>query len=172
MISRPEGGARIHRKTYRFRFTTMPQSLSKIYVHLVFSTKNRERVLGDGIRRDFHSYLGGVLRGVDCHPLEINSEPDHVHLLFELGRKVALSEVVGGLKKSATEWLRGAGPAFRGFHWQAGYGAFSVSPSSVEDVREYIRNQREHHRVRTFQEEFRMFLRRSAIEFDERYVWD
>jgi hypothetical protein len=76
------------------------------------------------------------------------------------------------LKKSATEWLREHGAGLRGFHWQAGYGAFSVSQSAVEEVREYIRNQREHHRVKTFQEEFRAFLRKYEIEFDERYVWD
>jgi REP element-mobilizing transposase RayT len=150
----------------------MPQSLAKLYVHLVFSTKNRERVLMDDVRQDLHAYMGGTLKGMDCLPVEINSEPDHAHVLFILGRTVALSEVVGGLKKSATDWLRERGTAYRGFHWQAGYGAFSVSQSAVEEVREYIRNQREHHRVKTFQEEFRAFLRKYEIEFDERYVWD
>jgi REP element-mobilizing transposase RayT len=150
----------------------MPQSLAKIYVHLVFSTKNRERVIPDEIREGLHAYMGGTLKGMDCLPVEINTEPDHAHVLFLLGRTVALSEVVGGLKKSATEWLREHGAGLRGFHWQAGYGAFSVSQSAVEEVREYIRNQREHHRVKTFQEEFRAFLRKYEIEFDERYVWD
>lgn len=150
----------------------MPQSLAKLYVHLVFSTKNREHVLMDDIRHDLHVYMGGTLKGMECMPVEINSEPDHAHVLFLLGRTMALSEVVGGLKKSATEWLRERGDAYRGFHWQAGYGAFSVSQSAVEEVREYIRNQREHHRVKTFQDEFRAFLRKYEIEFDERYVWD
>ena len=150
----------------------MPQSLAKLYVHLVFSTKNRDRVLVDAIRDDLHAYMGGVLKGMDCMPVEMNSEPDHAHVLFLLGRTVALSDVVGGLKKSATDWLRQRGEGFRGFHWQAGYGAFSVSQSAVEEVRDYIRNQREHHRVKTFQEEFRAFLRKYEIAFDERYVWD
>ncbi|SKB08004.1 REP element-mobilizing transposase RayT [Prosthecobacter debontii] len=150
----------------------MPQSLAKLYVHVVFSTKNRERVLMDDIRHELHAYIGGTLKGMDCMPVEINSEPDHAHVLFLLGRTMPLSDVVGGLKKSATEWLREHGETYRGFHWQAGYGAFSVSQSAVEEVREYIRNQREHHRVKTFQDEFRAFLRKYEIEYDERYVWD
>ena len=150
----------------------MSQSLAKLYVHLVFSTKGRERVLEDDIRKDLHDYMGGTLKGMTCLPVEINSEPDHVHTLFLLGRMVALGGVVGGVKKSATDWLRGRGDAYRGFQWQAGYGAFSVSQSAVEQVRAYIRNQREHHRVRTFQDEFRAFLRKYEVEFDERYVWD
>ena len=150
----------------------MPQSLAKLYVHLIFSTKNRERVIRDDIRRDLHDYMGGTLKGMDCVPIEINTEPDHAHVFFVLGRTVTLSEVVGQLKKSATEWLRARGAGGPGFHWQAGYGAFSVSQSPVEDVRDYIRNQREHHRAKTFQDEFRAFLRKYGIEYDERYVWD
>ena len=105
-------------------------------------------------------------------PIEINTEPDHAHVLFLLGRTASLSDVVGGLKKSATEWLRARSPQYAGFHWQAGYGAFSVSQSAVEDVRTYIRNQAEHHRVKTFQDEFRAFLKKYEIEYDEKYVWD
>ena len=150
----------------------MPQSLAKLYVHLVFSTKNRERIISDAIRPDLHAYMGGILNGLHCSPLEINSEPDHTHLLFLLGRTVALSDVVGNVKKSTTDWLRTKGPEFAAFHWQAGYGAFSVSQSAVENVRHYIHNQREHHRTCSFQDEFRSFLTKYEIEFDERYVWD
>ncbi len=110
----------------------MPQSLAKLYVHLVFSTKNRECILSDDIRRDLHAYMGGCLNGMKCVPIEINTEPDHAHVLFLLGRTASLSDVVGGLKKSATEWLRARSPQYAGFHWQAGYGAFSVSQSAVE----------------------------------------
>ena len=150
----------------------MPQSLAKLYVHLVFSTRNRERVLVDDDRLDLHAYMGGILNGLGCIPLEINTEPDHTHILFILGRTVALSEVVGGLKKSATDWLRARSPRYAGFHWQAGYGAFSVSQSAVEVVRRYIRNQREHHRVKSFQDEHRAMLIKHGVEFDERYVWE
>lgn len=150
----------------------MPQSLAKIYIHLVFSTKNRERTLPDEIRADLHAYMGGILNGLGCSPIEINTEPDHAHLLFVMTRTETLGNVVGQLKKSANDWLRARGPQFTNFYWQGGYGAFSVSQSAVEEVREYIRTQREHHQRVSFQDEFRAFLKRYEIEFDERYVWD
>ena len=150
----------------------MAQSLSKIYVHLIFSTKDRERTLPDEIRPDLHAYLGGTFKGLGCSPIEINTEPDHLHALFLLARTKPLSEVVGHVKKSSNDWLRSQGPWFAGFFWQAGFGAFSVSQSQVEDVRAYIRNQREHHRVKSFQDELRAFLKAYEVEFDERYVWD
>lgn len=150
----------------------MPQSLSKIYLHLIFSTKNQERILTDDIRTDLHAYMGGTLKGMDCVPLEINSEPDHAHLLFLMSRTHTVSDVVGGVKKSATDWLRPRDAALAGFRWQAGYGVFSVSASNVDQVRRYIQNQREHHRKQTFQEEFRLFLEKYEVEYDERYVWD
>ena len=150
----------------------MAQSLSKIYIHLIFSTKNRERTLPDEIRPDLHAYMGGTFKGLGCPAIEINTEPDHVHALFLLARTETLSEVVGHLKKSSNDWLRSRSPLFASFFWQAGFGAFSVSQSQVEEVRAYIRNQREHHRVKTFQEELRAFLKAYEIEFDERYVWD
>jgi len=150
----------------------MPQSLAKIYVHLIFSTKNRERVLPDEIRPDLHAYMSGTLQGLGCSSIEINTEPDHAHLLFVMTRTETLSNVVGQVKKSANDWLRTRGPRFVNFYWQGGYGAFSVSRSAVEEVREYICNQREHHQRVSFQEEFRAFLKRYEIEFDERYVWD
>ena len=150
----------------------MPQSLAKIYVHLIFSTKNRERILPDDIRADLHAYMGGTLNGLGCPPIEINTEPDHAHLLFEMSRTGKLSNVVGQVKTSANDWLRARGPQFENFYWQGGYGAFSVSQSAVEEVRKYIRNQREHHQRVSFQDEFRAFLKQYEIEFDERYVWD
>ena len=148
----------------------MAQSLSKVYVHLIFSTKDRERTLPDEIApismptRAARSKASAVSRS--------NTEPDHLHGLFLLARTEALSGVVGHLKKSSNDWLRTRGPQFASFFWQAGFGAFSVSQSQVEDVRVYIRNQREHHRVKSFQEELRAFLKAYEIEFDERYVWD
>src|SRR5262245_60159259 len=145
----------------------MPQSLAKIYVHLIFSTKNRERILPDEIRPDLHAYMGGTLNGLGCSPIEINTEPDHAHLLFVMTRTETLSNVVGQVKKSANYWLRARSPAFANFYWQGGNGAFSVSQSAVEEVREYIRNQREHHERVSFQDEFRAFLKRYEIEFYE-----
>src|SRR5438105_4132216 len=144
----------------------MPQSLAKIYIHLIFSTKNRERVLPDEIRPNLHCYLGGILKGIGCSPIEINSEPDHVHLLFVMARTETLSNVVGQVKKSSNDWLRSRGKDFANFYWQGGYGAFSVSQSAVEEVRGYIRSQQQHHTRLPVQEEYRAFLIRCEIEFD------
>jgi putative transposase len=150
----------------------MPQSLAKIYVHLVFSTKNRERLLPEDLGPDLHAYMGGTLKALGCAPIEVNTEPEHVHVLFLGSRTATLSDVVGQLKKSSNDSLRARGPQFSSFFWQSGYGAFSVSQSAIEEVRAYIRNQREHHRRISFQEEYRTFLKRYEVEFDERYVWD
>jgi REP element-mobilizing transposase RayT len=150
----------------------MPQSLAKIYVHLIFSTKNREPLLPRSVQPDLHAYLGGILRDLESPIVEVNSEPDHVHVLFVLARTRALSDVVGQLKSGSSAWLKTKGAAFNGFHWQNGYGAFSVSQSGVDEVIEYIRRQHDHHQRVSFQDEFRAFLRRYEIEFDEGYVWD
>jgi REP element-mobilizing transposase RayT len=150
----------------------MAQSLAKIYVHLVFSTKNREPLVCDDVRNELHAYMGGILRDLDCPPVEINSEPDHAHVLFLLSRTHALSDVTGQLKRGSSAWLKTRGDRFAGFRWQNGYGAFSVSQSGIARVCSYIRGQREHHRRVSFQNEFRAFLRRYDVGFDERYVWD
>jgi putative transposase len=148
----------------------MPQSLAKVYLHLVFSTKNRQPMLNEDIRGDLHKYLGGILRDISCQAIEINSEPDHVHILYLQSRTEAIGDVVANVKRGSSVWLKTKGVG--DFHWQAGYGIFSVSQSAVEDVRVYIRNQREHHRRMSFQDELRALLRRHEIEFDEKYLWD
>jgi putative transposase len=150
----------------------MPQSLARLHVHLVFSTKNRERLITDRVRDSLHAYLATVLANLGCPSVLINSIEDHAHLLFNLARTMAVSQVVEDVKKSSSKWIKTQGPEFAAFAWQAGYGAFAVSESNVETVRAYIANQREHHRQKTFQEEYRQFLERHRIAFDERYVWD
>jgi REP element-mobilizing transposase RayT len=150
----------------------MPQSLARLHIHLVFSTKGREPMLTDAIRDPLHAYMATVLQNLGCAPVLINSVPDHVHLLFDLSRTVAVSQVVEDVKKSSSKWLKTQGAPFGGFAWQAGYGAFAVSVSNVETVRVYIANQREHHRQKSFQEEYRQFLQRHQIPSDERYLWD
>jgi REP element-mobilizing transposase RayT len=150
----------------------MPQSLARLHIHLVFSTKNRERIITDEVRSSLHAYMATVLQNLGCAPVLINSVDDHTHLLFDLARTVSISQVVEDIKKSSSKWIKSQGPEFAGFAWQAGYGAFAVSESNVETVRTYIANQREHHRTKTFQEEYRAFLERHNVAFDERYVWD
>jgi putative transposase len=150
----------------------MAQSLAKIYIHLIFPTKNRERVIQDDVRVDLHQYMGGILRDLNSPSIEINTQPDHAHVLFSLSRTSSVSQVVQELKTGSSSWLKMQSKAYRDFHWQNGYGAFSVSQSNVPEVKAYIVNQREHHRRMTYQEEFLEFLRRYEIEYDERYVWD
>ena len=150
----------------------MPQSLARLHIHLVFSTKNRERIITDDVRSPLHAYMATVLQNLGCAPVLINSVEDHAHLLFDLARTVSISQVVEEVKKSSSKWIKTQGQEFAGFAWQAGYGAFAVSESNVGTVRTYIANQREHHRTKTFQEEYRAFLERHNVTFDERYVWD
>ncbi|HVU99752.1 MAG TPA: IS200/IS605 family transposase [Verrucomicrobiae bacterium] len=150
----------------------MPQSLSRILIHLVFSTKNRERVLTAEIQAELHPYLAGVLDNLECAAVQAGGADDHVHLLFGLSRTRTVAEVVETVKTSSSKWIKTKGAAFARFHWQSGYGAFSVSQSDADTVIAYIRNQAEHHRRMTFQEEYRRLLERYRIAFDEKFVWD
>lgn len=150
----------------------MPQSLARVHIHLIFSTKHRQPFLDDAVRDPLHRYMATVLQNLDCPPALINSIEDHAHILFELARTVAVSQAVEEVKRSSSKWIKTQGRQYGQFSWQAGYGAFSVSESNVGTVRDYIANQREHHRRKTFQDEFRAFLKRHHISFDERYVWD
>ena len=150
----------------------MPQSLAKILVHLIYSTKNREPFLVEEIRDELHRYTAGILKELDSPALLINSVEDHVHIVFSLARTQTISTLAEQTKKSTSKWIKTKGAGLAGFHWQNGYGAFSVSQSNLDDVLKYVANQREHHRRKTFQEEFREFLKRCQIPYDERYVWD
>jgi putative transposase len=150
----------------------MPQSLANLYVHLIFSTKERFPFLAKEIRPDLHAYMATVLANLNCPATLINSVEDHVHVLFNLARTVTLAQAVEEVKKSSSKWIKTQGASFARFAWQAGYGAFSVSESNVPKVAHYISQQEEHHRVKTFQEEYREFLTKHKVPFDERYVWD
>ena len=150
----------------------MGQSLAKLVVHLIFSTKNRAPLLLREVCDDLHAYLVGILRENGSPAILIGSAPDHVHILFVLSKTVPLAKAVEEVKKSSSKWLKTKGPEFAEFSWQSGYGGFSVSQSSIDSVKRYIAGQAEHHRRTTFQEEFRAFLERYAVEYDEQYVWD
>jgi REP element-mobilizing transposase RayT len=151
----------------------MPQSLSNVLIHIVFSTKNRQPFLRKKESRDVMTgYLIGTLQNLNCPSLIVGVVEDHVHILCNLHRTISIAKLVEELKTSSSARIKTEGPQLRDFHWQNGYGAFSVSQSNVDEVRRYIENQDEHHRKRTFQEEFRLLLERHQIEYDERYVWD
>lgn len=150
----------------------MAQSLAKVLVHIIFSTKCRQRLLTKTIREELHAYLVGTLRNLDSPAILVNSVEDHVHILCSLSRKYAISKLLEETKKESSKWIKTKGASFRGFHWQNGYGVFSVSQSRLEATRRYIAEQEKHHRRMSFQEEFRRFLDRHQIPYDERYVWD
>jgi putative transposase len=150
----------------------MPQSLSSVLIHLIYSTKNREPLITPRIERELYAYQIAVLRELDCSCIAINGRNDHLHTLFSLSRKVRLCDVIGEIKKRSSKWIKTMGSEFRGFAWQSGYGAFSIGQSSIVVLRRYIEQQAEHHQNRSFQEEYRMFLTKYEIAFDERYVWD
>ena len=151
----------------------MPQSLAKILVHTVFSTKDRRPFLRDKLQREeLHRYLGGILTNHDCQPIIIGGVEDHLHILSTLSRTGTTAEMVKEVKRGSSLWLKTRSPDLHDFAWQNGYGIFSIGFSQVETVRNYIAEPEEHHRKVSFQDEFRGFLNRYEIEFDERYVWD
>ena len=150
----------------------MPQSLAKSYLHVIFSTKHREPILADAWREELFSVLGGAANALGCQSILVGGVADHVHLLFQLGRTISIADAVGKIKSNSSlrvNRTRGLGTHF---HWQAGYAAFSVSHSLLDRLREYIRQQEEHHKKRTFQDEVRAWLTKYEAEYDERYVWD
>ena len=150
----------------------MPQSLSAVYIHLVFSTKHRQPFLRDkSLREDLHAFLGGTSKTLECPPLIVGGVEDHVHLLARFGRTITQAEWVKELKRVSNLWLKKeAGIA--DFEWQAGYSDFSVSQSNLERVKRYITNQERHHLKKSFQDEVRALLTKHHIEWDERYIWD
>ncbi len=150
----------------------MPQSLSRILTHLVFSTKNRAPCLTPEIQRELHPYLAGVLDHIECPALRVGGVEDHVHLFFGLSRTLSIAEVVEKVKTSSSKWIKGKGDLFQDFHWQSGYGAFSVSQSDADAVIAYVQDQARHHQKMSFQEEYRKLLEKYRVSYDERYVWD
>jgi REP element-mobilizing transposase RayT len=150
----------------------MPQSLSRILIHLVFSTKNRERVITPAIQNELYPYLAGTLDIIECPSLQVGGVEDHVHLFFGLSRTRTMADVVETVKTSSSKWIKTKGAEFADFHWQSGYGVFSVSQSDADTVVAYVRNQAQHHKKMTFQDEYRRLLERYRVTFDERYVWD
>jgi putative transposase len=153
--------------------SAMPQSLSRILIHTVFSTKNRERWFQDeAVLGELHAYLGGIAKKLDCLPMQVGAVVDHVHLLTTLPRTGCVADLVKEVKRVSTNWLHERGGVWLGFHWQAGYAAFSVSESNLSAVVQYVANQARDHEKMSFEDEYRELLQRHGEQWDERYVWD
>ena len=150
----------------------MPSTYSNLLFHIIFSTRQRELLITPGWREELYLYIAGILRGQNSLPLEIGGMPDHLHLVIRMRPDVSVAEIVRLVKANSSKWANERPDGIGRFAWQRGYGAFTVSASQLDAVRQHVRSQEEHHRTRTFQEEFVEFLERHGIEYDERYLWD
>ncbi|MBZ9627764.1 IS200/IS605 family transposase [Psychroflexus sp. CAK57W] len=150
----------------------MGQSLVKNYIHIVFSTKYRKHLIDEEIQEELFAYLGGVCNQLECYPIKIGGYTNHVHILCKLSQKVLLMTLLNKLKSNSSKWIKTKGKRYSQFYWQDGYGAFSVNPSQVGIVINYIANQKQHHKMKTFKSEYRAFLHKYNVDYDERYVWD
>ena len=151
----------------------MPQSLAETYFHIVFSTKDRVPFLRDrALRDELHAYLGGACRNLKSPSLIVGGVEDHVHILCRFGRTITIADLLKGLKKESSKWIKGKDRSLDDFHWQGGYGVFSTVEDRIPELRRYIARQEEHHRAESFKDEFRRLLKEHNAEYDERYVWD
>jgi REP element-mobilizing transposase RayT len=150
----------------------MAQSLAKNYIHLVFSTQDRRPFLTHATRPDLFAYITNLMKNMNCAVFQVGGVEDHIHVLFSLDKNIALSKFVNDLKTNSSKWLKTKSDNLIDFAWQRGYGAFSVSQSDLESVKEYIQNQVKHHEKMSFQDELRTLLKRYKVDFDEKYLWD
>lgn len=150
----------------------MGQSLVKNYIHIIFSTKLRVPLILESIENELYSYIGGICKQLECYPVKIGGYIDHIHILCLLSKKIPLMKLLEEIKAHSSKWIKTKDDTLKKFYWQNGYGAFSVNPYKIDKVVEYIENQKEHHRKKTFQDEYRAFLKKYKVEFDERYIWD
>ncbi|HEY5311474.1 MAG TPA: IS200/IS605 family transposase [Pirellulales bacterium] len=147
-------------------------SFTCLNYHLVFSTKHRQPFIAEVWQQRLFDYIGGIVRQQGGVLLAAGGMPDHIHLLAKISKSVAIADGMRDIKANSSKWVHDEIPGQASFAWQSGYGAFTVSYSGLDSARRYLAGQKEHHRVRTFQEEFLELLRRHEIEFDERYLWD
>ncbi len=150
----------------------MGQSLVKNYIHIIFSTRYREPIIHQSVENELYRYIGGICKEMECPPIKIGGYTDHVHLLCMLSKKIALMDLLEEVKSHSSKWIKTKSVELKNFYWQNGYGAFSVNPSEIDRVITYIENQKEHHRKKTFQDEYRAFLKKYKVEYDERYIWE
>ena len=150
----------------------MGQSLVKNYLDLVSSTKHRQPLIYAPVEEELHRYLGGICNQLECQVIQVGGYTDHIHILCMLSKKIALVKLMEELKSHSSKWIKTKGEQYENFYWQDGYGAFSVNPSEADTVINYIANQHNHHKQKTFQDEYRAFLNKYEVAYDERYVWD
>jgi REP element-mobilizing transposase RayT len=150
----------------------MAQTLVSLYAHIIFSTKNRVDIIEPEIESDLFSYMGGIAHNKGSRLLAAGGTSNHLHLLISLSKNIALSNFLGDIKRSSSVWIKEKGTQYSKFHWQDGYGAFSVGYTQINSVKNYIARQKLHHAKQTFEDEFRYFLKKYDVEFDEQYVWD
>jgi putative transposase len=150
----------------------MGDTYTSLYYHIVFSTKNRVKHIKPEIEQRIWEYIGGIARENKIIPLQVGGSEDHIHMLVKASPALAPSKIAQLIKGGASLWIHSEFPELRGFAWQDGYGAFTVSKSAVLDVQRYIQNQREHHRKMSFQEEYLEFLKKHGVDYNERYIWD
>lgn len=150
----------------------MSQTLVSLYIHVVFSTKNRMNLIDPKIEARLFAYIGGIVNNHGCKLVAAGGTANHVHLLISLSKLIGLSELVGHIKRDSSTWIKMQEFGSKRFSWQDGYGAFSVGPTQIGSVTEYIGKQKTHHYGASFEDEMRYFLNKYAVEFDERYIWD
>ena len=150
----------------------MASTLTNLLYHMVFSTKNRAPLIVPELKDRLYSYIGGIVRGEGGALIEAGGIADHVHLVTRLKSEPSVATMLKTIKAKSSKWLNEKGLLRGRFSWQTGYGAFTVSASQLPHVVRYVHGQEEHHRVRSFKEEFVALLKKHGVEYDERYLWD
>ena len=149
----------------------MAQSLSQLFVHIIFHVKTTSVVIREHEADELYAYIGSIIKDRQSIPISINGVGDHIHILCILSKNVALADFLEDVKKYSSRWIKTKDNYYKTFAWQGGYGGFSVSPSLCDKTKQYIQKQKEHHKKMTFQEEYLLFLKEYGIEYDEKYLW-
>ncbi len=150
----------------------MSQSLSKLYVHIVYHVKCTSVYMRKQERQELYAYSAAIIKDTGSIPLIINGVHDHIHILSVLSKNIALAKLVEEVKRNSSRWIKTKDKYYKDFAWQGGYGAFSISESDISVKKRYIANQEEHHRKKSFREEYLVFLKEYGIEYDEKYLWN
>jgi putative transposase len=151
---------------------TMAGTYTKLFYHIVFSTKHRQNFISTSVEEELHKYMAGIVRGVDGQCVAINGMPDHILLLVILPPKIAVSDALRIIKSNSSKWVHETHPKLQQFSWQDGFSAFTVSKSNAEPVRQYIRDQKTHHMQSDYKAELIGLLKKHDVEYDDRYIWD